>query len=493
MSYDVIVQDDTDVVIAAEPGDDVQVVADFEVETISVPEQGPPGPPGTSGVDGADGTTILYGTTDPLPTMGRDGDSYINTTTHFLFGPKSGGIWPAGTSLIGPPGPQGYSVRYGVGAPTGAIGVDNEFYIDTAASFIYGPKAGGVWPAGTSMIGPQGPQGVPGIAGPQGGKGDQGNVGPQGPQGIPGVKGDQGNVGPIGPTGAALAFVSDTPPTGVPDNSLWWETDTGQLYVYYNDGTSKQWVIACPQPDTTSFLLKTGGTMTGPIVLSGNPTAALQAAPKQYVDSRAKRTRTVLLAAGSGNYTPPVGCTAFNVRGVAGGGGGGGGSATGTNGATGGATSFGPCTANGGAGAGPGNNGGTNGGTATGGDINLQGGGGWASFGAGAPSPTYLGGAGGNSAFGGGGYGGWASGGPGQPGSPNTGGGGGGGGGTGGSSNDGGAGGAAGGYFERLFTAPFSAPYAWAVGAGGAFGAGAAGGSNAGVGGSGMLIIDEFY
>ena len=32
-------------------------------------------------------------------------------------------------------------------------------------------------------------------------------------------------------------------------------------------------------------LPKAGGTMTGPIVLSGNPTAALQAAPKQYIDA----------------------------------------------------------------------------------------------------------------------------------------------------------------------------------------------------------------
>ena len=32
-------------------------------------------------------------------------------------------------------------------------------------------------------------------------------------------------------------------------------------------------------------LQRSGGTMTGPIVLSGNPTAALQAAPKQYIDA----------------------------------------------------------------------------------------------------------------------------------------------------------------------------------------------------------------
>jgi len=35
----------------------------------------------------------------------------------------------------------------------------------------------------------------------------------------------------------------------------------------------------------TGFVLKAGDTMTGPLVLPGNPTLALQAAPKQYVDA----------------------------------------------------------------------------------------------------------------------------------------------------------------------------------------------------------------
>jgi hypothetical protein len=38
-------------------------------------------------------------------------------------------------------------------------------------------------------------------------------------------------------------------------------------------------------PVTGVYLPLGGGTMTGPIVLAGNPTGALQAAPKQYVDS----------------------------------------------------------------------------------------------------------------------------------------------------------------------------------------------------------------
>jgi len=47
-----------------------------------------------------------------------------------------------------------------------------------------------------------------------------------------------------GPSTVAAAGVSvgDTPP-GVPAvGSLWWESDTGKLYIYFDDGSSKQWV-----------------------------------------------------------------------------------------------------------------------------------------------------------------------------------------------------------------------------------------------------------
>ena len=39
-----------------------------------------------------------------------------------------------------------------------------------------------------------------------------------------------------------------------------------------------------PLPDKA--LLTTGGTMTGPLILKGNPTSNLEAVPKQYVDDK---------------------------------------------------------------------------------------------------------------------------------------------------------------------------------------------------------------
>lgn len=162
------VSQDSDV-SASDPGDNsVTVVTDFEVEVIRELEQGPPGPQGAQGNPGKDGNTVLYGTADPAPFVGVDGNFYINTTTHFLFGPKTLGVWPAGTSMVGPQGPRGNSVLYGAGAPAAGTGIDGDFYIDTTAHFIYGPKAGGAWPAGISLIGPQGPQGIQGNTGQRG-------------------------------------------------------------------------------------------------------------------------------------------------------------------------------------------------------------------------------------------------------------------------------------------------------------------------------------
>lgn len=58
----------------------------------------------------ADGKSMLYGSGAPGAGTGNDGDFYIDTSAHDLYGPKAAGSWPAGTSLIGPAG-SGSSYR----------------------------------------------------------------------------------------------------------------------------------------------------------------------------------------------------------------------------------------------------------------------------------------------------------------------------------------------------------------------------------------------
>ena len=67
------------------------------------------------------------------------------------WGPKEGGAQ-------GSQGIAGFAVLNGVIPPVGGDGVDGDFFIDTATSTLYGPKAGGVWPAGVPLIGPAGGQ-----------------------------------------------------------------------------------------------------------------------------------------------------------------------------------------------------------------------------------------------------------------------------------------------------------------------------------------------
>jgi hypothetical protein len=202
------------------------------------------------------------------------------------------------------------------------------------------------------------------------------------------------------------------------------------------------------------------------------------------------RTRTVLTS-GSGTYTVPAGCTAINVR-LVGGGGGGGGGGTGSGGGSGGnTTTFGSglLIAGGGGPGGPSGGGGATGGAASGGDINLTGSDGQASYGAGGASSVVQGSMGGAGPFGGSGYGGW----PGANGAAapsNSGGGGGGGGGS--AAGSVGAGGGAGGYCEKLISNP-AASYPYVVAASVPGGSPGSGGQAGGAGASGLIIIDEYY
>lgn len=75
------------------------------------------------------------------------------------------------------------TIHNGAGAPSGALGIDGDFYIDTTADAIYGPKAAGAWGSGTSLIGPTGATGATGPAGSTGATGAAGAAGATGASG----------------------------------------------------------------------------------------------------------------------------------------------------------------------------------------------------------------------------------------------------------------------------------------------------------------------
>lgn len=63
-----------------------------------------------------------------------------------------------------------------------------------------------------------------------------------------GIKFPDGTVQTTASTGSgsssSLISISDTPPTITSSGQLWWNSSDGLLYIYYNDGSSAQWVSA---------------------------------------------------------------------------------------------------------------------------------------------------------------------------------------------------------------------------------------------------------
>ena len=82
------------------------------------------GTSGTNGSNGLDGKTVLNGTSNPATGQGVIGDFYINTATSTLFGPKASGGWPTGVSLVGPTGVTGIQGIQGIQGATGAAGTN---------------------------------------------------------------------------------------------------------------------------------------------------------------------------------------------------------------------------------------------------------------------------------------------------------------------------------------------------------------------------------
>ena len=151
--------------------------------------------------------TLLNGIGAPSAAIGVNGDFYIDTVTMNIFGPKKKNSWPLPKSLIGPagtagtpgaPGKQGASGKDGRDGVNGASGKDGERGPAGAST----SGAGSVGPSGPAgAIGPAGPAGPSGPIGPAGANGSPGAAGAQGPAGTPGIAGTSGAAGAQGETG----------------------------------------------------------------------------------------------------------------------------------------------------------------------------------------------------------------------------------------------------------------------------------------------------
>ena len=135
--------------------------------------------------------TILNGITSPKSTQGINGDFFIDTKALTIYGPKASGRWPVGISLRGT---QGVAGTTGTSGSNGTDGRNAQ-----SASAVVGAQGA------TGAAGIKGEAGVAGTTGAQGVAGATGSAGIAGAQGSPGAIGNTGVQGNIGNTGSAGA------------------------------------------------------------------------------------------------------------------------------------------------------------------------------------------------------------------------------------------------------------------------------------------------
>lgn len=229
--------------------------------------KGEPGAAGSNGSDGSDGAKGQKGEVGAAGPSGATGPAGSAGST--------GATGPAGDK--GQKGDQG---AQGIAGPSGDKGATG----DTGPQGATGPQGTAGTNGDKGDVGPQGVAGNQGAAGDKGQKGEDGTTGPAGPQGNTGSKGEPGATGPAGATGPtgptgpgtnqtlslsgnvitisgsgsnvditsaldnvdASVFVANAAPTsGVVEGDLWWASDSGALYIYYDSS----WAAASPAGD----------------------------------------------------------------------------------------------------------------------------------------------------------------------------------------------------------------------------------------------------
>jgi len=106
--------------------------------------------------------------------------------------------------------------------------------------------------------------------------------------------------------GDALVTVGDTPPPSPSDGQFWWNSATGVLFFWFNDGTSSQWVVASPVPDISMIVTQSYVDAADAALLTHVDEAdaaalvhvdAADAAAKTYTDTQDAALKTYVDAA----------------------------------------------------------------------------------------------------------------------------------------------------------------------------------------------------
>lgn len=243
-------------------GDSHNATLNFTIPRGDTGATGPTGPTGATGT----AASIAVGTVS----TGSPGSSAVVTNSGTSsaavldFTIPTGSVGPTGaTGATGAPGADGRTIWNGSGAPSSGTGQIGDFYVDTTANTIYGPKTSGGWGSATSLVGPQGATGATGATGSPGAAatvsvgttttgaaGSSATVTNSGTSSaailnftIPqGATGNTGPAGATGATGSAATIAVGTVTTGAAGSSV----------SVTNSGTTSAAVLnfAIPRGDT---------------------------------------------------------------------------------------------------------------------------------------------------------------------------------------------------------------------------------------------------
>jgi hypothetical protein len=118
----------------------------------------------------------------------------------------------------------------------------------------------------------------------------------------------------------AIIPVSTTPPENPVDSSLWWDSSSGSLKIYYNDGSSSQWVDASSEKSAVS----TENTSSQPSNVFFFEGTTTDSAEKELFVNNELNNRLLVTTGTSIYYTIDISCrrtdgsdfAAFTLKGV---------------------------------------------------------------------------------------------------------------------------------------------------------------------------------
>lgn len=257
------------------------------------------------------GKPTTFPPTLPIPESGVSG-LIADLAVRITDAPVTGGPWGrqgATWVLVGGSSGSGTSTPIAIATTPPATPVDNMLWWESDSGLLhvrYNDGNSSQWVT-IATPGPAGPQGP---AGPPGGIGEAPTDGQ-----IYGRKNTAWTPVVGGGGGGVTITVSPTAPTTPVDSQLWWESDTGLLMLYYNDGNTSQWVTcSTPGPAGPASTVPGPPGATGPVGADGQgvPTGGTAGQVLAKIDGTNYNTQWVNQTGGGGSGivaisdTPPA-------------------------------------------------------------------------------------------------------------------------------------------------------------------------------------------